>query len=907
MIREKEIKIMNLEAGVIVSHINGKREIKEEYNGVFPTSFVSEKLVEMGMKVKGNKTRDIVNLTFKCGDYNSSVEESEEYKENETLIDTIKEENSNLRKMRNACKSKIKYRKDNNIKLEEVERLEEVVISLNNQIEENNEKIKEIKTTLDNIKANATLKKDEVRNKLYNEGFTITYKDGKKIDYVRWFRSSSHSKAGKCCFINKKFYSKIRDYQRMGLVFEEGSSIPLVEVMAYEALSSSHLLDFITIPTESVLIIEDKEIRSEKPIKVNVVKIVDGECVVEKEERYIKNKIWDGQVLLDSSLFTGEYKNCSALGLREHFFKAGAFNTNIKEFMMDTFGKDYETATVKDMFGRDIKVKDILMIGTEDTIKWFKIWNYMGTTKREAMEYWLNNVIKADGCKFGICKTAHSSKLGDMQQLSYQMINSLPLNKEEVVELCETSADYLRELKQDNNKFMNYLAQTATDTNINQCLIDMVEWNEDIQYTEFFRSQKYSILHSLGKKFKGGKLYLENSDNLTIVGNPYAMLLGSVGAFEGIDETLPIVDKGYSCYTPKYNNGEELCGFRSPHNAPHNICYFINNRNLLMEKYFNFGNTVMAVNSISTDAPSRGSGFDFDTDFMYITNNKLCVTASIRALDFLTMENEIQQEKKPYNNTFDEMCEIDDKLAQSKGDIGYSSNVAQILLSHYWNCEGEDLKAEIIDDIIKLSVLCQVAIDSSKKIFEIVAKDEIEKIASKEIYKDLKKPYFWTYTENKRKDKKTGNKIGTKVSKLDKTIECPMNWVVEKMEAVSKEKYPSEHEILKLERFFVEVKGKVKYEQLDKVINIVTDYRNLEKSKGELNFKDEDVMSSYIENRKNVIEQIRKYKISDKTLNRLIQQFAFDREDNKRTTGIYVLYNYNKTQFLSMFKKMGAN
>lgn len=903
MIREKEIKIMNLEAGVIVSHINGKREIKEEYNGVFPTSFVSEKLVEMGMKVKGNKTRDIINLTFKCGDYNNSVEESEEYKETEALIDTIKEENSNLRKMRNACKSKIKYRKDNNIKLEEIERLEEVVVSLNNQIEENNEKIKEIKATLDNIKANATLKKDEVRNKLYNEGFTITYKDGKKIDYVRWFRSSSHSKAGKCCFINKKYYEEIRKYQRMGIELPE-KEVPLVEMMAYEALSSSHLLDFITIKPEEILIIEDEKIKGNKPIDVNVVKVVNNKCVVEKEKKYITNAIWDGQVLLDDSLFTGEYVNKGMLGLRQHMFKACAFRTNIELFMRDIFKEDYETATVKDMFGRDIKVKDIKMIGTDDTIKWIKFKNYMGNNP---MEYWLN-VIKKDDCRFGICKTDVPSKLGKWQQLSYQMVNTLPLNKEEIIELCSTSANYLRELKQDNNKFLDYLAQTSTDTNINECLIDMVNWNEDIQYTDFFRKQKSVIISSLANKFKGGKLYVEG-DNLTIVGNPFAMLLASVGKFNGIDETLPTLEKGVSCYTNKFKDEEELAGFRSPHNATNGICLLKNHHSDKMERYFNnWSSNIMAINCINTDIMDKANGMDFDLDFMLVTNNNLCVTGAKRAIEdkYYTIVNEVKQSKKKYDNTVDAVCNIDTLLAKSKLDIGLSSNYAQILLSNYWSCKDEELKKEMLDDIIILSILAQIAIDSSKRIFEVEAVEEVNRISNKKIYNDIKKPYFWIYTENKRKDK-DGNKIGSKISKLDKTIECPMNWVALYMEDVAKEKYPVDHEIIKLRSLFVEVKGKAKHEQLTKIISIVNNYRALEKSKGDLNFKDEDVLNSYIEKRKEIVEQIRKYKISDKTLNRLIQQFVFDREDNKRTTGIYVLYNYNKTQFLSMFKKMGEN
>ena len=52
----------------------------------------------------------------------------------------------------------------------------------------------------------------------------------------------------------------------------------------------------------------------------------------------------------------------------------------------------------------------------------------MGGSLESAYEYWCNKVNE-DGSVFGIVKTDHPSKLGEYQQLSYQMVNTLPCTK----------------------------------------------------------------------------------------------------------------------------------------------------------------------------------------------------------------------------------------------------------------------------------------------------------------------------------------------------------------------------------------------------------------------------------------------------------------------------------------------
>lgn len=72
----------------------------------------------------------------------------------------------------------------------------------------------------------------------------------------------------------------------------------------------------------------------------------------------------------------------------------------------------------------------------------------MGGSLESAYEYWCNKVNE-DGSVFGIVKTDHPSKLGEYQQLSYQMVNTLPCTKDDVRDIASTSIEYVELLKQD--------------------------------------------------------------------------------------------------------------------------------------------------------------------------------------------------------------------------------------------------------------------------------------------------------------------------------------------------------------------------------------------------------------------------------------------------------------------------
>lgn len=833
------IKIMNLEAGEIFGYIKGIRGYYEKKNSVLSNSLLSRFLVANGLRVKNNFTKDVVNLSFEFGalSYEDELKKIDKLIKNETDTDKI----ARLTKVReNIVANKELY----------------------------------VKTTT-----------DEIREEFYENGFTLDFYKNDKLDesihYVMLYRSPAKAKLGNVIFINDKLYPKAIEWLRMGLELPR-TNAKIVEMGAYSSLTSSSIVDTFTIDVDSILIVKDVDSFFKTNAKV-VYTDENKQCRVRDEVREVKNTLWDGMALIDKDMI-----NSGMALLRQHFFKACAFATDIQLFFKDYYGDKYDTATVKDMFGNDMLVKNIKMITTDNAIKWLKFSDLMGDNP---YEYWKNRVRK-DGCCFGICKQEHESKLGKYQQMSYQMINTLPATKEEIEELCKDSIDYINNIKKDNDLFIEFLKQRANYSNVNNMLVDLYNHNKEIANTDFFRDEKKDIINEYKKKLMRGKL-LTNADNLTLVSNPYALLLYVVGESVENDTTLPVRDGVISVYTTRFTDGEYLAGFRSPHNSPNNVCYFLNTYSATMSRYFRFSNNIIAINSIHTDIQDRANGCDMDSDSMYVSNNKILVGCAKRCYnEYPTIVNDIEHSNKSYDNTMRDFALVDNTLQKSRAAIGLSSNLAQLAMSYYWSDTNDK---DLYDNFVILSVLAQVSIDSSKRAFNVDLDGEIKRIMSMDCMK-RDKPIFWNYI--KKSSKKDGYDV-------DKTIVCPMNIVVDTLDKEIK-KYRSNVKTVDITKMIIKVDGKAKKEQMDKIVAIVKGLSDYDIANAN-NDSDEyyltmDMLSD------EAIDKIANMSMNKKTVNRLIIKAFLDKEkgysaSKYRRKLLNVLYNSNKKRFLDNFVK----
>ena len=840
--------------------------------------------------------------------------------------------------------------------------------------------------------------KDEIRRDFYVNGVPVEYKHVDKngnvisteiIRYRMLYRNASKAKIGQSVFINEKLYDAADDWITMGLRDKlPHDKAMIVELSAYAPLVTSSIIDRFHMSLDEVLILDEQEssyhtiadvIKSAdyetmetvvdeeatehekqkaiaagkldihgEPIykkKYKKVSVTKKRCIVEREETEVTNAVWDGMALIEDSFAPGTH---GMVLLRNHFFKACAFRANIQLFIKDYCAEhniDYDTFELTDIFGRKVLAKNIKMITNKDACKWWKFQDIMGGTELAAYEYWRKRV-ESDGSIWGIVKEDHVSKLGDnheIQQLSYQAINALPCEKEDIRKIANTSIKYVESLKIDNDEFEKFLRKNATEVNHYEMLADLYKWNPEFANSKMWKSDKKKIINNyVNTKLRKGKITV-TGDNLTVNGNPYALLLYAVGEDWQQDPTLRPEKGVIQCYTTRFEDGEYLCGIRSPHNSPTNTGYFKNVRHPLMEKYMAFSPNIISVNCIQTDVQSRLNGMDFDADSMLVTNQPEMVEAArISYRDFPTAMNAIGQSNKTYKNEMSEYAKMDSTAQNAQLGIGLSSNLAQMGLSYLWTkkARGEidNEYMELYHSCIILATIAQILIDGIKRSFEVDGMQEIERIQNLPsmqrfyeeetengekvlVRRDL--PRFMEYirepplTKNGKEIpyKEVSKKKKVLHSRIDPNIICPMNWLEECLDKIQGFRTDAP---IDTSEFYIYKSGAANHKQMGKVRKIIEEYdawtRSHISDKRLIWDEDEFIWNEFKEKSEYVLESIRKFSISDITMNRLISSAlgidAGVRNDSKYKKAsrytrkmLNMMYKYDKKRFLNNFKR----
>lgn len=883
---------------------NKNYEIK--YNCVFSNSLLMDKCLENSMKItKQGATKDVIKVGFDYGYTDWDLKNE---------IEDIKLVNSWLKKHINK-NNKEEYKKT---------------------IQMNVKKIKE-------LSKNNYIKKDVIREILYNNGFSIDiYKTVKgerrfdrKIKYVFFYRTAGQAKQGGDYFINEKILKKIDDWFRMGIKIKKDNYYDMVGFEVYKSLVSSAIEDYFVCKPNEILIVKDLDCYSDLQNIIRVQRNKDtGYSEAKHTKQKCKNTIWDGMALVQT-----ENGSTGFRGLRHLFFKAGGFIADFQKYFKKYYGDKYETATVKDIFGRNVLIKDIKMITTENAIKWVK---YLGISK-ESFEHWAK-YLEMNGCKFGICKRDHKSKYGTKQRMSYQMINTLPIGKKDIKKIFKDTNDFVNKLQNDNEFFLEHLKRTKNDMNNNELLIDLVTHYPTFVNSNYFKENRKQEIKKYKNTLYNGKILLEG-DNETIVGNPFLLLKYVTGQLdkyinngiisEVIDESLPNKN---SCYCKRFKYGKTLGCFRSPHNSPNNIMVFYNdyNENIMEEYFYTLGDNTIAVNFLYNDIQDRGNGLDTDLDFVYTTDNETLVKACMKALSFPTIINGFEKESKKYKYTMGNLAIVDNNLQSSQKAIGTSSNVAQLYLSQYWDMtnKGKYKEAEkLLDNVCILSVLAQVAVDSSKRRF-IVGENgddlnkEIERLRNE--LPNKQKPLFWQYVsesymkkniEIRLKNTKSSNwRCLNAKERKNKVIEeqkhminklkkynCPMNMIIEEIGLIKRGK-----RIKGIgDNEFIVLHGNSKNrdtKQAKKIDLLIEEFDNKCKNINyDLSIDEEDKDNFINILYEEYIHKIKKLKININTMSLMINRTLGDNNkiknnSNLKTKMLNILYNNNKDIFIKCFK-----
>ena len=571
------------------------------------------------------------------------------------------------------------------------------------------------------IKTNSQLRKE-----LYKTGFIC---NGTK--YCRMKRSTGSARVGKCLFIDEVLFKPILKFSSGTIKPKYGQEIDLAAYESYIALPSSSIIDTLPISPENILVIDDYD----SIFRENVVETHDENGWVTTSEKNceIVNSIWDGQSLMDISLF-GDYSDYGMVLLRNLMFKSCCFNCNIQQWF-----KDNNITDVSQLNGRTRakRIEDVKLITTPNSIKYLKF---------DTLDNWLDNLYP----NFGVVK--HDKKThffgGRLVQTHYQLLNTLQMSKDEVSEFLQDSLDFAQMLR-DRPEVVRYYIKYPDIEEMkplkqpmlskNDVVYNLMCINDNFTETKYYQQFLQDLLRSYYKNLKNGHIYV-NGNYSTLLGNPIEMLQHSIGKFEGVSQ----LGVG-NIHSTRFEYNQTLLGSRSPHVTIGNVWLPYNTSSETIDKYLNLTNEIVCINSINENVLQKLSGCDFDSDTVLLTDNKYLIKAAQKNYHlFKTPTSFVSATKVKRYYTPEQQADLDIKTSVNK--IGEIINLSQELNSLLWNrmyygASYDEIK-ELYYDICQLDIMSGLEIDSAKKEFVINNSKELDKLRQKY------EPIFREYEED---------------------------------------------------------------------------------------------------------------------------------------------------------------
>lgn len=579
----------------------------------------------------------------------------------------------------------------------------------------------------------------QLREYFYENGFYI---DG--IHYVRYKRSAGSSREGKCLFIDERLYKAMAKWSECGLK----PKTDLASWESYKALSLSSIKGAVNIPLEGILFVPDY--KSTFTDEVVSVEIQDGTLTAAHKQTEITNDIWDGESLLDESVFRGNYADKHMLLLRNKFFKSCAFRTKLQKWFQD------KNITLEELKSRGFvtfatDINQIVMVTTPNSLKYLK---FAGGFTERNIRKWMGNINDT----FGVVKWDKSTRFfhGKMVQSSYQLLNTLGLTETQAAELLQPSIDYISLLRKDVD-FMRYhftdaFAREKDDeepvrpdgiADRADVIFTLMHKCPHFDETELYANFRNDVVKGLKERLKRGHILL-NGTNATLFGNGPELLKYIAG-----EEIISELHSG-QIYCKRFADKTKLLCARSPHITMGNLYSAENSTQGEIWNYFDLGENIVCVNAIGENIQQRLNGCDYDSDTMLLTDDKLLVDTAEKYKDLFKVPVCKIETAKKENQT---LPELDHDTSNNK--IGEIVNLSQKLNSLIWNKihkgESEEKIQGIYGDVCKLAVLSGLEIDKAKRAYDIVNVGK-ELIALRKKY-DKPSPVFFQEIDESSKEK----------------------------------------------------------------------------------------------------------------------------------------------------------
>lgn len=583
--------------------------------------------------------------------------------------------------------------------------------------------------------------------------YTSTVKiDG--IDYCYFKRGASKARTSNVIFCKKDHYDKLYTPCLLGLKFIEDEEYDITSKEAYVSLIMSGIIGTLNIKSDEILIVNDlmsPSFKAKQSVTTMDKKGNISQDIIDEND--VINNCTDGEALMDESIFLENKilnKATTAL-LRNDFLKANTVRTRLQDYY-----KENKITQVWDMFRGWIDASKIKLVITNSSCKYLKFKDQFDSEKDCFLD-WLKRIPQM----YGIVKIDHVGQYSYSNRLSYQMWNSMNLDKPTVKSIMQNELDYYKLLKDnnfatsadikkmskkekgENRKIRNEMTYFLDLVNSNKkenndyissgdMIADLLNTNSDFRLTDEFKNWKKEQLKDYVANLRLGKVRIQNSIYAIMVSCPYEFLVSTTKKDNKVDNCIM---NGWECWCPNFKNNSSLLAIRNPQINAGNIAKFTNKWHYEY-RWFGYNvkkeneiketpayNFVIFVNSYNNaDVMNRLQGCDWDVDSCYLTDQSELVLKAEESKQWATPVNKIKgtKEYKKYNNK--SLADLDNFLGTSTLTIGKIVNKSAVFNGYMYHAINNGYSQKYIDACYKasstLSSFSQIAIDMAKNSFK---------------------------------------------------------------------------------------------------------------------------------------------------------------------------------------------
>lgn len=617
--------------------------------------------------------------------------------------------------------------------------------------------------------------------------------------YKRLLASTGGIRSEHITFIKDKFFNQVNEILLCGMPKDMEYEF-FSKFSAYYALAST---DSTPVTMPRIVVVKDYEFDIEETFDIVTETVQENKSInydVYTDTFSQNTKPFDGAGLVSVECAKKWMKDLKLDYLPSSFqFRAiPGIKGNLYPVDLQAFAKKYsDVKTISDAWGNDIGLYDqdgnfaIDVILTQSQFKFIK--------KYDDFESWYNAFKKET---HGYSRTFNIAKVGDKYGnlkektlLSYQPLQSLNLNDEQIKALCEDTVDTIKDISTNVDSFLKYRGLELDEVQIPE-YYKALSVNKELFYDPWMQEKIKKDIEGFKEKTYRGVIFVQGNYQ-TLIPEIYGLALFAFG-----QEPVGLLQKDevYSNYW--CNKGvTSLDVIRFPHVAmEHGLVNVVDpkqegNEDMEFYKYITTG----IITSMYSTLPLKLNSADFDGDKI-LTNcsdvlKKAVSEQKANTITFVSNKRDAAPKSKIIHkiNEMPELISTDLK--------GMSNNIGAVInkISILWSMPQNEQR----DKYIKImSVIGSLTIDYVKTGQKTPIPKEIL-----DYLKDKKLPEFmrtrYKYKDKKEKNANKNRKIlGEETKELFNQYDCTMNRINKHMReqvgSISLEKESPDFDFLSL-------------------------------------------------------------------------------------------------------------